>query len=44
VVCVLSFQAKAAGESVVSMTRAAAVNSAQQQVQAQGGQLSIVVK
>jgi general secretion pathway protein D len=44
VVCVLSFQAKTAGESVVAMTRAAAVNSAQQQVPVQGGQLSIQVK
>jgi general secretion pathway protein D len=44
VVCVLSFQAKAAGESVVAITRPGAVNSAQQQVPAQGSQLSIVVK
>jgi general secretion pathway protein D len=44
VVCVLSFQAKAAGETVVSMTHASAVNSAQQQVPAEGGQISIVVK
>jgi general secretion pathway protein D len=44
VVCVLSFQAKAAGESVVAMTRAAAVNAAQQQVPAQGGRASIVVR
>jgi general secretion pathway protein D len=44
VVCVLSFQAKAAGESVVSMTRAAAVNSAQQQIPVQNSRLSIQVK
>ncbi|MGA2169994.1 MAG: cohesin domain-containing protein [Terracidiphilus sp.] len=44
VVCVLSFQARAAGESVLAMTRAAAVNSAQQQVPAQGAQVNIVVK
>jgi general secretion pathway protein D len=44
VICVLSFQAKAAGESVVAMTRAAAVNAAQQQVPAQGGRASIVVR
>jgi general secretion pathway protein D len=44
VVCVLSFQAKAAGDSVVSMSNASVVNSAQQQVKAQGGQIDIVVK
>jgi hypothetical protein len=44
VVYVLSFQAKAAGETVVAMKRAAATNSAQQQVPAQGGQINIVVK
>jgi general secretion pathway protein D len=44
VVCVLSFQAKTAGETVVSMTHAAAVNSAQQQVPATGAQINIVVK
>jgi len=44
VVCVLSFQAKSAGESVIAMTRAAAVNSAQQQVPVQGARLSIQVK
>ena len=44
VVCVLSFQAKAAGETVVSMTRAAAVNSAQQQIPVQGTRLNIQVK
>ena len=44
VVCVLSFQAKAAGDSVVSMTNASVVNSAQQRVPAQSGQIDIVVK
>ena len=44
VVCVLSFQAKAAGESVLAITRPAAVNSAQQQVMAKGTQTSIFVK
>jgi len=43
VVCVLSFQAKSAGESVITITRAAAVNSAQQQVPATGGRVTIVV-
>ena len=43
VVCVLSFQAKAAGESVLAITRRA-VNSTQQQVQAKGAQVNIVVK
>ncbi len=44
VVCVLSFQAKTPGETVVSMTRASAVNTAQQQLPAEGGQISIVVR
>jgi general secretion pathway protein D len=44
VVCVLSFQAKAAGESTVAVTRAAAVNSAQQQSPIQGTRISIQVK
>jgi general secretion pathway protein D len=44
VVCVLSFQAKTPGDTVVAMKSAAAVNSAQQQVKAQGGQINIVVK
>jgi general secretion pathway protein D len=44
VVCVLSFQAKAAGESVVSITRPGAINSNQQQVPAQGSQVSIQVQ
>jgi general secretion pathway protein D len=44
VVYLLSFQAKAAGESIVTMTRAATVNSAQQQTPIQGARISIQVK
>jgi general secretion pathway protein D len=44
VVCVLSFQAKTAGESVLAMTRASAVNTAQQQVTTQGSQVTITVQ
>jgi general secretion pathway protein D len=44
VVCVLSFQAKAAGDSVIAITRPAAINSAQQQVPAQGAQANIQVR
>ena len=44
VVYVLSFQAKAAGESVVAITRAATVNSAQQQTPVEGARISIQVK
>jgi general secretion pathway protein D len=44
VVCVLSFQAKAAGESVLAITRPAAVTSAQQQLPAKGAQISILVR
>ena len=44
VVCVLSFQAKAAGETVVSITRPGAITSTQQQVPAQGTQVSIQVQ
>jgi general secretion pathway protein D len=43
-VCVLSFQAKAAGESTLVITHPTAMNSALQQVQATGSQVSIVVK
>jgi len=43
VVCVLSFQAKQAGDSQLSMTRAVAVTSAQQQVPAKNSQVTIVV-
>jgi general secretion pathway protein D len=44
VVCVLSFQAKAAGESNMTVIRAAAVNTAQQQTPAQGARAGIQVK
>lgn len=44
VVCVLTFQAKGAGESTVTITRPGAMNSAGQVVQAQGGQATIVAK
>ena len=44
VVCVLSFQAKAAGESALTITRASAVTSAQKPVQAQTAQATVVVK
>jgi len=43
-VCVLSFQAKAAGPTALTITRAAAVNSTQQQAAAAGSQVGIVVK
>jgi general secretion pathway protein D len=44
VVCVLSFQAKATGESAVVITRPTAVNSAQQQIPATGSRVNIVVQ
>jgi general secretion pathway protein D len=44
VVCVLSFQAKAAGDSTIAITRPGAVNSAQQPVPSHGSQISIQVK
>jgi general secretion pathway protein D len=44
VVCVLSFQAKAAGDSNLVITRPGALNSAQQQVSATGATVNIVVK
>jgi general secretion pathway protein D len=44
VVCVLTFQAKAAGETALTMTRAGAVNSAQQQVTAAGAHVSLQVR
>jgi general secretion pathway protein D len=43
VVCVLSFQAKQTGDSQISMTRAVAVTSGQQQVPAKNSQVTIVV-
>jgi general secretion pathway protein D len=42
VVCVLSFQAKAAGESVLSLVQGAAVSSAQQRVPAPASHVTIV--
>ena len=42
VVCVLSFAARTAGESVLSMKRAAAINSAQQQSKAPGSRVTVV--
>jgi len=44
VVCVLTFQAKTAGPSDLTITRASVMNSAQQQVPVASGQASIVVK
>jgi general secretion pathway protein D len=44
VVCVLTFQAKAAGASVITISRPGAVSSAQAQLPAQGAQVSIQVK
>jgi general secretion pathway protein D len=44
VVCVLTFQAKAAGPSDLTITRASVVNSAQQQVPVESAQIGIVVK
>ena len=42
-VCVLNFQAKTAGETRLSLTRAAAINSAQQQLLSKGSQVTIAV-
>lgn len=44
VVCVLTFQAKAAGTSVLAITRAGTVNGAQQQTAAAASQVSITVR
>jgi general secretion pathway protein D len=44
VVCVLTFQAKASGQSGVAITRASVVNAAQQQVPVETGKATIVVK
>ena len=44
VVCILSFQAKAAGESALIITRPAAVNSQQQPLPANGARINIQVK
>ena len=43
-VCTLTFTAKAPGETTVAITRPAALNSAQQPLQAIGGQVSIQVQ
>jgi general secretion pathway protein D len=43
VVCVLSFQAKTAGETQLSLTRAAAINNAQQQLLSKGSRVIIAV-
>ncbi len=44
VVCVLTFQAKAAGSAPIGITRPGAMTSAQQPVQAEGAQTTITVK
>ena len=44
VVCVLTFQAKAAGDSVIAITRPGAVNSSQKFLTAQGARINIQVK
>jgi general secretion pathway protein D len=44
VVCVLSFQAKATGDSILVITHPGAVTSAQQQLPVTGAQISIQVK
>ena len=44
VVCVLSFQAKAAGDSKIEITRPGAINSKQQPVLAQGTSINVSVK
>jgi general secretion pathway protein D len=44
VICVLTFQAKASGDSVIAITKPGAVNSSQQYLPAQGAQVNIQVK
>jgi general secretion pathway protein D len=44
VVCVLTFQAKAAGDSDIAITRPSAVNSSQKFLTAQGARINIQVK
>ncbi len=44
VVCVLSFQAKAAGDSTIAITRSSAVTVDQKAVPAQGSQINVQVK
>lgn len=43
VVCVLNFQAKTAGETRLSLTRAGAINSTHQQLLSKGSQVTINV-
>lgn len=43
-VCTLNFQAKTAGQTSIVITQPAAIDSAQKQLPAQGGQVSIQVK
>ena len=43
VVCVLSFQAKTAGETQLYLTRAVAINSTQHQLMSKGSQVTITV-
>jgi general secretion pathway protein D len=43
VVCVLNFQAKTAGETRLSLTRAVAINATQQQLVSKGSQVTIAV-
>ena len=43
-VCILTFQAKTAGSTALTMPRSVAVNSTQQQVPAVAGHLDLVVK
>jgi len=43
VVCVLTFQPKAAGNTALTLTKAAAVNSGQQFMQAKGSQINLAV-
>jgi general secretion pathway protein D len=44
VICVLTFQAKASGDSVIAITKPGAVNSSQQYLPAQAAQVNIQVK
>jgi general secretion pathway protein D len=44
VICVLTFQAKASGDSVIAITKPGAVNSSQQFLPAQGARVNIQVK
>jgi general secretion pathway protein D len=44
VICVLTFQAKASGDSVIAITKPSAVNSSQKYLAAQGARVNIQVK